>query len=97
LALGGVGANAHRHGCNQRRSSKLTAPKAMTLAVQMAIIHAKEIEVQRLAALEPERLEHQQVARQTDRECRKDEVKGYGERKLRTRQDNRVEMVEHFR
>jgi hypothetical protein len=40
LALGGVGANAHPHGCNQRRSSKLTAPKAMTLAVQMAIIHA---------------------------------------------------------
>ena len=29
-----------RHGFNHRRSNKLTTPKAMTLAAQMAIIHA---------------------------------------------------------
>jgi hypothetical protein len=29
-----------RHGFNQRRSNKLTTPKARTLAAQMAIIHA---------------------------------------------------------
>jgi len=29
-----------RHGFNHRRSNKLTTPKVMTLAAQMAIIHA---------------------------------------------------------
>src|SRR3546814_12422716 len=56
-----------------------------------------EVGVHALAGFQPQRLEHRQIARQPDRKGREDEVEAHREGELRTRENDRIEMLEHVR
>src|SRR3546814_14157463 len=56
-----------------------------------------EVGVHALAGFQPQRLEHRQIARQLDRKGREDELEAHREGELRTRENDRIEMLEPIR